>query len=136
MEHSPCEILCACYKLDQEKLFSNVKRAKNLKMKSRLNIPMFFFDKPVLYQVKKKLIERRLSNWVEKPQHGAFARQLKQISAPVKKSFGWMSSCFLDPFSETCIMAAQEMALFTKYREKNILHVSNDATCRICKNKN
>ena len=30
-------------------------------------------------------------------------------------------------------MAAQEMALFTKYHEKNILHVSNDATCRICK---
>ena len=31
-------------------------------------------------------------------------------------------------------MAAQEMALFTKYHEKKILNVSNDATCRICKN--
>ena len=30
-------------------------------------------------------------------------------------------------------MAAQEMALFTKVHEKNILKVRNDATCRVCR---
>ena len=44
-----------------------------------------------------------------------------------------MNGCFRDPFSEAYVMAAQEMALFTKYHKRNILHVSNDATYRVCK---
>ena len=143
MEHSSCEILNACYRLDQEKLFSTVKRARKFEKETPVEYPKGFYDKPVLYQakrkaslIKKKLLERRLSNWEEKPQHGAFARQLKQIPAPIKESFGWINSCFLDPSSEAYIMAAQEMALFTKYHEKKILHVSNDSICRICKNEN
>ena len=86
--------------------------------------------------IKKKLTEKRMIEWQEKPQYGAFPRQLKQIGAAVKESLGWTDRCFLDPFSEAYIMAAQEMALFTKYHEKHILHVSNDATCRVCKRDN
>ena len=51
----------------------------------------------------------------------------------MKKSFGWLSKCFLDTNSEGYIMAAQEMALFTKYHERNILKSHNDPTCRVCR---
>ena len=140
MEHSSCEVLTACYNLDQEKLHSNIKRAQKYECETPIEYPKGFFDKSTLHQakvksalLKKKLLERRLKDWQEKPQHGAFARQLTQVGAAIKESFGWMNGCFLDPFSEAYVMAAQEMALFTKYHERNILHVSNDATCRVCK---
>ena len=74
-------------------------------------------------------------NWQEKPQHGAYLRQLTEVGADVKASFGWLKNCFLDPFSEAYVCAAQELAIFTKYHEKNILHVHNDSTCRICRDK-
>ena len=140
IEHSPCEILTACYKLDREKALSNTKRARKYECETQIEYPNGFLEKPILHQAKvksslirKKLSEKRINEWQEKPQHGAYARQLTQIDAAVKESFGWMNKCFLDPFSEAYIMAAQEMALFTKYHEKNILHVSSDATCRVCK---
>ena len=81
----------------------------------------------------KKQLEGRINVWQSKPQHGAYLRQLKEIGADIKESFGWLKKCFLDPFTESYICAAQEMALFTKYHEKNILRVHNDSTCRICK---
>ena len=56
-----------------------------------------------------------------------------EIGADMKGTFGWLKSCALDPFSEAYICAAQEMGIFTKFHEKNILHNSNDAACRICK---
>ena len=51
----------------------------------------------------------------------------------MKESFGWLNKCFLDPFSEGYIMAAQEMALFTKYHERYILKTHNDSICRVCR---
>ena len=82
---------------------------------------------------KGKILEKRISTWKEKPQHGAYLRQLDEIGADRKESFGWLSKCFLDAASEGYIFAAQEMALFTKFHERNILRTHSDSTCRICR---
>ena len=74
-----------------------------------------------------------MKNWEEKPQHGAYMRQLRENGADIKESFGWLNKCFIDPHSEAYILAAQEMALFTKHHERNILKTRSDATCRICR---
>ena len=71
--------------------------------------------------IKKAILEKRKDKWQEKPQHGAFLRQLGEIGADMKESFGWLTKCFIDPASEGYIFAAQEMALFTKFHERYIL---------------
>ena len=134
------EVLKVCSKLDQEKLFSVGGKAKKFETGMQLEYSKEFFEKPVLQQAKTKAalakkdtIEKRLTTWQEKPQHGAFIKQLNEIGANMKESFGWLSKCFLDTNSEGYIMAAQEMALFTKYHERNILKSHNDPTCRVCR---
>ena len=140
IEHSESTILQICCKLDQTKLFSNVKRAMKYETETPIDYPKGFSDKSVMHQAKakaslirKKQLDERMQKWQEKPQHGAFMRQMKEIGADMKGTFGWLKSCALDPFSEAYICAAQEMGIFTKFHEKNILHNSNDAACRICK---
>ena len=105
-------------------------------------MPKNYLEKPVLHQAKIKaaickrsFLDQRMRNWEGKPQHGAFIRQLREIGADVKESFGWLTKCFLDPHTESYVCAAQEMALFTKFHEKNILRTHHDSTCRICKKK-
>ena len=62
-------------------------------------------------------------------------RQLRENGADIKESFGWLNKCFIDPHTEAYILAAQEMALFTKYHERNILKTHGDASCRVCRKK-
>ena len=142
IENSENDVLQICYKLDKKKLHSNEKKAKKYVLETPIEYPKGFDEKPVLHQakikaalVKKKQLEARINVWQDKPQHGAYLRQLKEIGADLKESFGWLKKCFLDPFTESYVCAAQEMALFTKYHEKNILKVRSDSTCRICKCK-
>ena len=142
IQYSESEIMQICYKADKAELFSNISRAQKYETDTPIEYPKGFEEKTVMCQarikaalVKNRLLERRIYNWQKKPQHGAFPRQLKMVDADVKESFGWLQKCFLDPHSESYICAAQEMALFTKYHEKNILRTHNDATCRICKNR-
>ena len=85
--------------------------------------------------IKKAILERTKEKWQEKPQHGAFLRQLGEIGADMKESFGWLTKCFIDPASEGYIFAAQEMALFTKFHERYILKLSDDSTCRVCRDQ-
>ena len=85
--------------------------------------------------IKKAILEKRKEKWQEKPQHGAFLRQLGEIGADMKESFGWLTKCFIDPASEGYIFAAQEMALFTKFHERYILKLSDDSTCRVCRDQ-
>ena len=82
-----------CYKLDQQKLFSNGKRATKYEANIEMDYPKGFNDKPILLQAKtkaalakKSLVEKRISQWREKPQHGAFLRQLEAVSADLKLS--------------------------------------------------
>ena len=142
VQNSECEVLQACFKLDQTKLHSYSKKAQKYESESPIELPEKFFEKPVLQQArikaaltKKNLQTKRIKNWQEKPQHGAYLRQLGEVGADVKASLGWLKNCFLDPFSEAYVCAAQEMALFTKSHECKILHVHNDPSCRICRDK-
>ena len=138
IEKSENEVLQKCCKLDQEKLFSNVKRARKYEAEVTMTYPKGFEDKAILHQAKVKAAmikasysEQRMKSWEEKPQHGSYMRQLRDIGADIKESFGWMNKCFMDPHTESYILAAQELALFTKYHEKKILKTRGDATCRI-----
>ena len=64
-----------------------------------------------------------MQKWQEKPQHGAFMRQMEEIGAEMKGTVGWLNTkqFALDLFSESYICAAQEMAIFTKFHKKNII---------------
>ena len=72
MKYSSCEILNACYNLDQERFHSNIKRAQKYECETQIDYPKGFFDKSTLHQakvtsalLKKKLLERRLKDWQE-----------------------------------------------------------------------
>ena len=45
----------------------------------------------------------------------------------------WLENCHLSPQSESYICAMQELAVFTRWHEKNILKTSTDDTCRVCR---
>ena len=134
------EVLNLCHKLDREKLFSIGAKAEKFQAENEIDYPKGYHDKPTLHQgkikaslAKKSISEKRITSWQEKPQHGAYSRQLIEINADIKESYGWLNKCFLDPFSEGYIMAAQEMALFTKCHERYILKTHNNSTCRVCR---
>ena len=140
MKNSDDEVLNLCYKLDQEKLFSVGVKADKFEAEINIEHPKGFYERTTLHQAKiraslakKTILERRIATWQDKPQHGAYRRQLMEINADMKESFGWLNKCFLDPASEGYIMAAQEMALFTKYHERYILKTRSDSTCRVCR---
>ena len=129
-----------CCQLDKEKLFSIGGKAKKFEAETTIEYPKGFYDKSVLHQAKtkaalykEKIVDGRIKTWKAKPQHGAYRRQLEDIGADAKESFGWLNKCFLDAASEGYIFAAQEMAMFTKFHESRILRTHNDVTCRICK---
>ena len=88
-----------------------------------------FREKSVMLQAKIKagcirtcLMEKHVSDWKAKPQHGAFFRKLESIAGvDMKGSVSWLSTCHLTPCSESYILAAQDLALTTKYHEKHIM---------------
>ena len=83
--------------------------------------------------MKNALSKTRECLYLEKPQHGAFVRLLNDSDIDLKMSMSWLRKCYLDPYTESYICGAQELALFTKYHEKHILKNSDDDRCRICK---
>ena len=133
-------ILLECQNIDRKGRFSNINRAVKYEEEVPLELPKGFNEKPVLLQarvkascMRKALYEKRLDAWRDKPQHGAFLRQLELGDADVKESFSWLSKCYLDPATESYVCAAQELAVFTKFHEKHILKNSDDDRCRVCK---
>ena len=91
IENSESDILQICCKLDKKKLYSNVKRAKKYEAEISLQLPKDFEEKAVLHQAKIKAAiakngytEQRMKNWEEKPQHGAYMRQLRENGADIK----------------------------------------------------
>ena len=103
--------------------------------------PVDFENKGVLHQARIKaemyrkcMSTDRMCTWRDKPQHGAYLRLLQDNSRlDVKTSLRWLSRCHLNPRTESYVCAAQEMAIFTKFHEKNILHMDVDDRCRICR---
>ena len=79
--------------------------------------------------MKNVIISERATQYTEKPQHGAYARMLKESDADPALSMAWLRKCHLDPHTESYICGAQEMAIITKYHKKHILKNNNDDTC-------
>ena len=79
------------------------------------------------------MLDERFQRWKEKPQHGAYLRHLHENNLDPVKSLAWMNSCFLDPYTESYLCAAQELALFTRYHEQHILKNRSDDLCRVCR---
>ena len=49
-----------------------------------------------------------------------------------KLSIAWLERAHMSPQSEAYLMAAQELALFTRWHERNILKKQIDDKCRVC----
>ena len=139
LENTEQELLRVCYAVDIKSSYSNVKRAEKFEAGIQIKLPQNFEQKPILQQarvragcVRISMAENRLRTWKEKPQHGAFLRQLSCDEIDINASLSWLNRCHLDPHSESYVCAAQEMALFTRYHEKHILRSRDDDKCRIC----
>ena len=112
--------------------FSNIARANKYESSLSLELPKNFNEKTMMNQarikacmVKSALIKARANSLLAKPQHGAYFRLLEECNANMKGSMAWLKKCFLDAHTESYICAAQEMALITKFHEKNILNKAN-----------
>ena len=140
LRNSDNELLALCDSVDRKSVFSNIKRAEKFESEVAPEYPANFLEKSVLAQgkiiarcIRDGLAEKRLLTWKEKPQHGAFLRKLESMpDVDRKRSFAWLSKCHIDPHTEGYICAAQELALFTRYHEKNILKCRDDDSCRVC----
>ena len=133
-------ILQQCIDVEGKSLFSNQSRAIKYENKATIELPQNFKEKSIMSQARTKaglmkaaLCKAREQSYLDKPQHGAFIRLLKESDADLKLSMAWLKCCYLDPNTESYICGAQELALFTKYHEKHILKNTNDDLCRVCK---
>ena len=54
---------------------------------------------------------------------------------PKKGSLAWLGKSHMSPQSESFILAAQELALFTHWHERHILKNRESDTCRVCMSK-
>ena len=89
--------------------------------------------KIVAKKFKDVTIKDRYEKFVSKPQHGVLFRQMTEYDINMKSSLKWLEKCHLSPQSESYICGMQELAIFTRWHEKNILKTSTDDTCRVCK---
>ena len=134
------ELLTACCAVDSASSFSNLGRAEKFEKEATIEYPPGFHEKSVMAQgrikagcVRNSLTEKHISAWKAKPQHGAFMTKIESLrEVDLKGSFSWLNKCHLDPHSESFIFAAQELALFSRYHEKNILKNREDDSCRVC----
>lgn len=81
--------------------------------------------------LKKKLQEK----WAQKNLHGQYLKRLKREGTSTLKTFGWLSRGRAKGETEALITAAQDQALRTKNYEKEVLKISTDDKCRLCKEK-
>ena len=140
LRSSDNELLFACCAVDSLSSFSNLGRAEKFESETMFEYPPGFHEKPVMTQgrikagcVRDSLTEKHLIAWKAKPQHGAFMTKLESLrEVDLRGSFAWLNKCHLDPHSESFIFAAQELALFSRYHEMNILRNRDDDSCRVC----
>lgn len=82
-------------------------------------------------------IKNRVSNeirrtWKEKPMHGQYPRLMDEETVAKDWSTLWLSSGELKGETESLIVAAQDQALNTRYRQKRIHGTRIDGRCRLC----
>ena len=83
--------------------------------------------------LKAAIIKNLRADWVDKPMHGQFARQIQRPGICLESSFRWLKTGHVKGETEALIVAAQDQALRTRYFDKNILHAPIDGKCRLCR---
>ena len=93
-----------CSQFDNRLLFSITKKAEKFCNAIEFGIPPNLENKPAIRQAKivsqkfKEATQKeRYDEFENKPQHGAFFRQLKQNELDVKSSLSWLDKCHLSP---------------------------------------
>ena len=131
-----------CRELDYTGLFSICKRAEKFQDTVTLELPEKLNEKPILRQAqivaeKAKIAfqKDRYETLCQKPQHGIFFKTLDGASVSKKWSLAWLDKAHMTPQSESFILAAQELALFTRWHEKHILFKQVSDLCRVCQCK-
>ena len=71
-------------------------------------------------------------SWKDKPLHGMYHRQMKEVS-DMEKTYQWMEKAGLKDSTEALLMAAQEQALNTRAIEAGVYHTRPDPRCRRCR---
>ena len=129
----------ACAKFDKSSLFSISNKAVKFTNATKFEYPQNIQEKPILrqaklisYKYKEAILKERYEKFVAKPQHGVLFRQMVETKANVKASLSWLNKCHLSPQSEAYICGLQELAIFTRWHEANILKTRPNDTCRIC----
>ena len=140
MNHADDKHIKACAVFDKNLLFSITKKAEKFAGAAEFEMPKDLANKPILKQAKiiaKRFKEAtskdRYEKFVSKPQHGVHFRQMTEYDIDMKSSLKWLEKCHLSPQSESYICGMQELAIFTRWHEKNILKTNTDDTCRVCK---
>ena len=84
-------------------------------------------------QRKRRKQSDRLEAWENKPLHGQFIRQTKNIAD--RTTWNWMVNGELKKETEGLLTAAQDQALRTNAIKVKIDKQEGDPTCRMCKAK-
>ena len=132
MSKNSNEKLQKCYEFDKSCLFSISKRAEKFSEDISVDLPKNFDDKPLIRQA--QIIAEKAKEAIQKQRYetGIFLRLLEDPSISKKLSLSWLEKAHMSPQSEAYIMAAQELALFTRWHEKHILKKLIDDKCRVC----
>ena len=88
-------------------------------------------EDPELY--KEEISKSRLEGWKNKPMHGQFLRQTKDLAS--SDTWQWLQRGELKKETEGMIMAAQDQALRTRYIQRAIDGTNISPKCRKCNDK-
>ena len=134
--------LVKCKEFDVTCLFSICNHAQKYDKSITIKLPDNLKEKPLLRQAqiiaeKSKVAfhQLRYETCIQKPQHGVYFKLLTDPMISKSGSISWLNKCHLSPQSEAYILAAQELALFTRWHEKHILKKAVNDKCRVCQNK-
>ena len=83
-------------------------------------------------KIKKKISESIRTKWKGKIMHGQYPLMLENDSIESNLSTIWLSKGVLKAETESLIVAAQDQALNTRYRERKIHKKHVNSKCRIC----
>jgi hypothetical protein len=85
-------------------------------------------------QCKSSTENKKIEELKRKSMHGQFYRDLERPSVDIEKSLAWLCSSGLEGEMESLIIAAQDQALNTHYRDRNIMKQPVDSRRRMCYN--
>ena len=115
-----------CIRLEEYSLSDYIKRRT-----SKMSEALTEFEKDTSKEeYKQEAMKTKKDNWVEKTLHGQFLRLTRDVAH--QDSWKWLKDGYLKTETEGMIMAAQDQALPTKWRKKNIEKQEGSALCRMC----